>query len=61
MADVAKERSEQAKGPAAQAHELDELTKIYEDRGVSLLLARQVRYFCCAFIDAFIFWLIDIS
>ena len=45
MADVAKERQEQAKGPAAQAHELDELTKIYEDRGVSPLLARQVRPF----------------
>ena len=41
MADVEKERKEQAKGPEAQAHELEELTKIYEDRGVSPLLARQ--------------------
>jgi hypothetical protein len=42
MADVAKERAEQAKGPAAQAHELDELAKIYEDRGITPLLARKV-------------------
>ena len=33
---------EQQKGPAARAHELDELTQIYEDRGVSHSLARQV-------------------
>jgi len=43
MADVAKEKLEQSKGPAAQAHELDELAQIYEDRGISPLLARQVR------------------
>ena len=42
MADIEKERKEQAKGPAARAHELDELTQIYEDRGISPLLARQV-------------------
>jgi len=42
MADIAKERAEQAKGPTAQAHELDELTKIYEDRGITPLLARKV-------------------
>ena len=42
MADVEKEKREQAKGPVAQAHELDELTAIYEERGVSPLLARQV-------------------
>jgi VIT1/CCC1 family predicted Fe2+/Mn2+ transporter len=42
MADVEKEKREQAKGPVAQAHELDELTAIYEDRGISPLLARQV-------------------
>ncbi len=38
-----KERAEQAKGPAHRAHELDELAKIYEDRGVSPGLARLVR------------------
>ena len=42
MADIEKEKKEQAKGPAARAHELDELTQIYEDRGISPLLARQV-------------------
>jgi len=42
-ADVEKERAEQAKGPAHRAHELDELAKIYEDRGVSPGLARLVR------------------
>lgn len=41
-ADIQKEIREQAKGPAARAHELDELTQIYEDRGVSRHLARQV-------------------
>ncbi len=41
-ADIQKEVREQAKGPAARAHELDELTQIYEDRGVSRHLARQV-------------------
>ena len=43
MADVAKEKMEQSKGAVAQAHELDELAKIYEDRGISPLLARQVQ------------------
>jgi len=42
-ADIEKERKEQAKGPAARAHELEELTAIYEDRGLSHGLARQVR------------------
>ena len=42
-ADIQKEVREQAKGPAARAHELDELTQIYEDRGISRGLARQVR------------------
>ena len=42
-ADVEKERIEQAKGPAHRAHELDELAKIYESRGVSPGLARMVR------------------
>ncbi|KAK9845523.1 hypothetical protein WJX81_008565 [Elliptochloris bilobata] len=41
-ADVEKERLEQAKGPAHRAHELDELAKIYEARGVSPGLARMV-------------------
>jgi hypothetical protein len=41
-ADIEKERKEQAKGPAARAHELEELTAIYEDRGLSHGLARQV-------------------
>lgn len=31
-ADVEKEREEQRKGPAAQAHELEELTQIYVNR-----------------------------
>ena len=38
-----KERAEQAKGPAHRAHELEELAKIYEDRGVSPGLARMAR------------------
>ena len=42
-ADIAKERVEQEKGPAARAHELEELTQIYEERGISRGLARQVR------------------
>ena len=42
-ADIAKEKLEQEKGPAARAHELEELTQIYEDRGISRSLARQVR------------------
>jgi hypothetical protein len=45
-ADIAKERKEQDKGPAARAHELDELTDIYQSRGLSYGLARQVRSPC---------------
>ncbi|KAF5842572.1 Ccc1 family [Dunaliella salina] len=41
-ADVEKERREQEKGPAARAHELEELTQIYCNRGLSPDLARQV-------------------
>eukprot|EP00192_Tetraselmis_astigmatica_P019283 CAMPEP_0117674278 /NCGR_PEP_ID=MMETSP0804-20121206/14946_1 /TAXON_ID=1074897 /ORGANISM="Tetraselmis astigmatica, Strain CCMP880" /LENGTH=259 /DNA_ID=CAMNT_0005483123 /DNA_START=148 /DNA_END=927 /DNA_ORIENTATION=+ len=41
-ADVEKERIEQAKGPAARAAELEELTGIYITRGLSPGLARQV-------------------
>ncbi|KAF8057734.1 pcl1 [Scenedesmus sp. PABB004] len=41
-ADIEKERQEQRKGPAARARELDELTQIYVDRGLSAPLARQV-------------------
>ncbi|CAL8471042.1 g10584 [Coccomyxa elongata] len=41
-ADIEKERKEQAKGPAARQHELEELTAIYEERGLSYGLARQV-------------------
>lgn len=41
-ADVEKERIEQLKGPRARAHELEELAQIYEDRGISKELARQV-------------------
>mmetsp|Transcript_46348 Transcript_46348/g.148515 ORF Transcript_46348/g.148515 Transcript_46348/m.148515 type:complete len:234 (+) Transcript_46348:1277-1978(+) len=41
-ADIAKEVKEHAKGPEARARELDELAKIYEDRGISAALARQV-------------------
>ena len=33
-ADVEKEREEQRKGPAARAHELEELTQIYCNRCV---------------------------
>ncbi|MEW5302626.1 MAG: hypothetical protein WDW36_005391 [Sanguina aurantia] len=42
IADIEKERAEQARGPAARAHELDELTQIYVQRGLSLGLAKQV-------------------
>ena len=42
QADIEKERQQQAKGPEAQAHELEELAEIYEQRGVSKELARQV-------------------
>ncbi|KAK9828808.1 hypothetical protein WJX72_002170 [[Myrmecia] bisecta] len=41
-ADVEKERKEQAKGPQARLHELEELAQIYENRGLSPGLARQV-------------------
>jgi hypothetical protein len=49
-ADVEKERREQAKGPAARLHELKELAKIYEERGLSPALAHQVC--CCCFVPA---------
>lgn len=42
QADIEKERQEQAKGPEAQARELDELTDIYQGRGLSYELARRV-------------------
>eukprot|EP00887_Chlorella_sp_A99_P003062 scaffold9.g3062.t1 len=41
-ADIEKERVEQLKGPEARAHELEELTLIYVDRGLPYNLARQV-------------------
>lgn len=41
-ADIEKERAEQRKGPEAQQRELEELTQIYIDRGLSPGLARQV-------------------
>lgn len=41
-ADIHKEIQEQLKGPAAQARELEELTQIYESRGIPYNLARQV-------------------
>ena len=43
-ADIATERQEQAKGPSARLHELDELTDIYLERGLSPALAREVRF-----------------
>ncbi|KAG2436324.1 hypothetical protein HXX76_006634 [Chlamydomonas incerta] len=42
MADVEKERQQQAKGPAARARELAELAEIYVGRGLTPELARQV-------------------
>jgi VIT1/CCC1 family predicted Fe2+/Mn2+ transporter len=42
LADIEKERQEQLKGPAARAKELEELTGIYMERGLSEGLARQV-------------------
>ena len=42
QADIEKEKQMQAKGPAARQHELEELAAIYESRGVSKLLAKQV-------------------
>jgi len=41
-ADIEKERQMQARGPEAQKHELEELTQIYVNRGLSPGLARQV-------------------
>lgn len=41
-AEIAKEMAMQAKGPEARAHELEELTLIYQSRGVSRGLAEQV-------------------
>jgi hypothetical protein len=43
-ADIQKERDEQAKGPAARAHELEELTEIYINRCVAR---------CCALTHSF--------
>ncbi|KAG2454511.1 hypothetical protein HYH02_000358 [Chlamydomonas schloesseri] len=42
MADVEKERQQQAKGPVARARELKELTEIYISRGLTPDLAHQV-------------------
>lgn len=42
QADIEKERQMQAKGPAARQHELEELAAIYENRGLSKALAKQV-------------------
>lgn len=42
LADIEKEREQQAKGPRAQAHELEELTQIYVGRGLDYDLARKV-------------------
>lgn len=46
IADIDKERAEQARGPAARAHEQDELTQIYVQRWVSSLscLSNRVRF-----------------
>ncbi|DBB00345.1 TPA: hypothetical protein ACH3X3_011749 [Trebouxia sp. C0006] len=41
-ADIEKEKQMQAKGPAARQHELEELAAIYESRGLSQALAKQV-------------------
>jgi len=41
-ADIAKEREQQEKGPAARAHELEELAQIYINRGLTPELARKV-------------------
>jgi len=41
-ADVEKERQEQIKSPSARQAELEELTQIYVERGVSVELARRV-------------------
>ena len=42
QADIEKEKQMQAKGPAARQHELEELAAIYESRGLSKSLAKQV-------------------
>ncbi|KAL3679002.1 hypothetical protein R1sor_021958 [Riccia sorocarpa] len=42
MADLEKERREHAKGPEAQASELEELAQIYVGRGLPYYLAKQV-------------------
>lgn len=42
QADIEKEKQMQAKGPAARQHELEELAAIYESRGLSKALAKQV-------------------
>lgn len=42
MADVDKERKAQEKGPEMRAHELEELTQIYVERGLDYRLAREV-------------------
>ena len=42
QADIEKERQMQAKGPEARQHELEELAAIYENRGLSKDLAKQV-------------------
>ncbi len=42
QADIEKEKQMQAKGPAARQHELEELAAIYENRGLSKALAKQV-------------------
>ena len=41
-ADIDKERLQQEMGPEARQHELDELTQIYVNRGLTLALAKQV-------------------
>mmetsp|Transcript_22189 Transcript_22189/g.66185 ORF Transcript_22189/g.66185 Transcript_22189/m.66185 type:complete len:264 (-) Transcript_22189:177-968(-) len=41
-ADIKKERDMQAMGPEARAHELDELTQIYVNRGLCYSTAKQV-------------------
>ena len=42
QADIEKEKQMQAKGPAARQHELEELAAIYQSRGISKTLAKQV-------------------
>jgi VIT1/CCC1 family predicted Fe2+/Mn2+ transporter len=40
--DIQKEKDTQTRGPEARAHELEELTEIYVNRGLDRGLARQV-------------------